>query len=61
MKMPSSSMAFSLVMMMPSLASVRMDEQRRWNTVTATDLLRRYDGFSITVKYKCRYRHCVFF
>jgi hypothetical protein len=54
-------MAFSLVMMMPSLASVRMDEQRRWNTVTATDLLRRYDGFSITVKYKCRYRHCVFF
>ncbi len=49
MKMPSSSMAFSSVMMMPSLASVRMDEQRRWITVTATGLLRRYDGFSITV------------
>jgi hypothetical protein len=49
MKMSSSSMAFSSVMMIPSLASVRMDEQRRWITVTATDLLRRYDGFSITV------------
>jgi hypothetical protein len=49
MKMPSSSMAFSSVMMMPSLASIRMDEQRRWITVTATGLLRRYDGFSITV------------
>lgn len=49
MKMSSSSMAFSSVMMIPSLASVRMDEQRRWITVTATGLLRRYDGFSITV------------
>jgi len=26
-----------------------MDEQRRWTTVTATGLLRRYDSFSITV------------
>jgi hypothetical protein len=34
-----------------------MDEQRRWITVTATGLLRRYDGFS-NGKYKSVFVIC---